>query len=380
MPGKKKSYTFGILIDWITSWGESHYYQSLLLSGLSDFAKENNINVICFVTGRVDSPYEWDRCRNILLKFIDKNKVDGLVVPTTAIGVYSDSNSIVKLLEGYDLPIITVGERFENFPSVTIDNYTGMRQVVDHLIEEHGYRRIAIIKGPPCKEAFIRFQAYCDSLAAHQIEFDPSLIYNGDFRFDSGSEAVRTFRRENIRFDALVSSNDNMAMGALLEFNKNNKNLVFTLPITGFDDTENGRVYGLTTVRQNFYDQTRKAGEMLLNILEGRDIPLHVEIPSRMILRSSCGCVPSVVKKAYVVPDLKKDSINVQEQIDQIMAVLEQINDTLDISDSLIVQKSLLGQERKILESFFEEYLNGSKDKFVMSIHRFILWCSGKQD
>ncbi|NLW02044.1 MAG: diguanylate cyclase [Clostridiaceae bacterium] len=376
MPGKKKSYTFGILIDWITSWGESHYYQSLLLSGLSDFAKENNINVICFVTGRVDSPYEWDRCRNILLKFIDKNKVDGLVVPTTAIGVYSDSNSIVKLLEGYDLPIITVGERFENFPSVTIDNYTGMRQVVDHLIEEHGYRRIAIIKGPPCKEAFIRFQAYCDSLAAHQIEFDPSLIYNGDFRFDSGSEAVRTFRRENIRFDALVSSNDNMAMGALLEFNKNNKNLVFTLPITGFDDTENGRVYGLTTVRQNFYDQTRKAGEMLLNILEGRDIPLHVEIPSRMILRSSCGCVPSVVKKAYVVPDLKKDSINVQEQIDQIMAVLEQINDTLDISDSLIVQKSLLGQERKILESFFEEYLNGSKDKFVMSIHRFILWCS----
>ncbi len=256
MPGKKKSYTFGILIDWITSWGESHYYQSLLLSGLSDFAKENNINVICFVTGRVDSPYEWDRCRNILLKFIDKNKVDGLVVPTTAIGVYSDSNSIVKLLEGYDLPIITVGERFENFPSVTIDNYTGMRQVVDHLIEEHGYRRIAIIKGPPCKEAFIRFQAYCDSLAAHQIEFDPSLIYNGDFRFDSGSEAVRTFRRENIRFDALVSSNDNMAMGALLEFNKNNKNLVFmgTLAVSGRGkmlvtaigmDTQMGKIAGM---------------------------------------------------------------------------------------------------------------------------------------
>jgi len=377
MPGKGKNYTFGIMIDWITSWGESHYYQSLLLSGLSDFAKENNINVLCFVTGRINSPYEWDRCRNILLKFIDKNKVDGLVVPTTAIGAYSDSNSMVKLLASYDLPIVTVGERFEDFPSVTIDNYTGMRQVVDHLIEEHGYRRIAFIKGPPNKEAFIRFQAYCDSLAAHQIDFDPSLIYNGDFRFDSGSEAVRTFRRENIQFDALVCSNDNMAMGALLEFNRHNKNLVFTLPITGFDDTENGRVYGLTTVRQNFYEQTRKAGEMLLNILEGKDIACHVEIPSRMILRSSCGCVPSVVKKAYVIPDLvKKDTRSTEEQIDQIMSVLEEINDTLDISDSPVVQKGLKNQERQILESFFDEFHNGDKDKFVMSIHRFILWCS----
>ncbi len=378
MPAKKKNYTFGILIDWIPSWGENHYYQSLLLSGLTDFAKENNINVICFVTGRVDSPYEWDRCRNILLKFIDKNKVDGLVIPTTAIGIYSDSNSIVELLKSYgDIPIVTVGERFEGFPSVTIDNYTGMRQVVDHLIEEHGYRRIAFIKGPPCKEAYIRFQAYCDSLAAHQVEFDPSLIYNGDFRFDTGSEAVRTFRRENIQFDALVSSNDNMAMGALLEYNRHNKNLIFTLPITGFDDTESSRVYGMTTVRQNFYDQTRKAGEMLLNILEGRDITYHVEIPSRMILRSSCGCVPSVVKKTYVVPDLaEEDGNNAEDQINQIMAELEKLNNTLDISDSPVVQRGLINQERQVLESFFEEYTEGTRDKFVMSIHRLILWCS----
>ncbi len=377
MPEKKKKYTFGILIDWITSWGESHYYQSLLLSGLSDFAKENDINVICFVTGRVDSPYEWDRCRNILLEFIDKNKVDGLIVPTTAIGVYSDANSIVKLLESYgDLPIVTVGERFENFPSVTIDNYTGIRQVVDHLIEEHGYKRIAFIKGPPCKEAYIRFQAYCDSLADHSIDFDPSLIYNGDFRFDSGSEAVRTFRRENIQFDALVSSNDNMAMGALLEFNKNNKNLIFALPITGFDDTENGRVYGLTTVRQSLCDQTRKAAEILLNILEGRDTPYHVEIPSRMILRSSCGCVPSAVKKAYVDPDLVKQGSDVEELISQIMATLDELNHSLDISDSSALLKGLLNQERQVLDAFFDEFQNGIRDKFVMSIHSLILWCS----
>lgn len=376
MPGKKRNYTFGILIDWISSWGESQYYQSLLLSGLSDFAKENNINVACFVTGRVNSPYEWDRCRNILLKFIDKNKVDGLIVPTTAIGVYSDPYSIINLLESYgDLPIVTVGERFENYPSVTIDNYTGMRQVVDHLIEEHGYRRIAFIKGPPCKEAFIRFQAYCDSLAAHRVEFDPSLIYNGDFRFESGSEAVRTFMRENIRFDAIVCSNDNMALGALLELNRHNRNLVFSLPITGFDDTENGRVYGLTTVRQNFYDQTRKAAEILLNIIEGRETPYHVEIPSRMILRSSCGCMPSVVKKAYVSPDMA-GNVTVQEQISQIMSFLEDLNKTLDISDNPAAMKSLLDQERQVLEAFFDEFHGGGRDRFVMAINKLILWCS----
>ncbi|HOP73053.1 MAG TPA: diguanylate cyclase [Thermoclostridium caenicola] len=377
MPEKKKRYTFGILIDWITSWSDSHYYQSLLLSGLSDFAKANDINVICFVTGRVDSPYEWDRCRNILLKFIDKNKVDGLIVPTTAIGVYSSARSIVKLLEGYgDLPIVTVGERFENYPSVTIDNYSGMRQVVDHLIESHGYRRIAFIKGPPCKEAYIRFQAYLDSLAAHQIEYDPTLVYNGDFRFESGSEAVRTFLRENIRFDALVSSNDNMAMGALIEFNKSNKNLIFTLPIAGFDDSENGRIYGLTTVRQNFHEQTYRAAEILLNIIKGRDTPYHVEIPSRMILRSSCGCVPTVVKKAYINPETIENRGEDEVSIEQIMAELEELNHTLDISDSSLLLKGLLSQERQVVDAFFDEFRNGTRDRFVMAINSLILWCS----
>lgn len=375
MSKDRKRYTFGILIDWVTGWRESDYYQSLLLSGLSDFARENDINVICFVTGRMDSPYEWDRCRNILLEFIDKNKVDGLIVPT-AIGVYSSTRAIVKLFQSYgDLPIVTIGERFKDYPSVTTDNYMGMRQVVDHLIEKHGYRRIAFIKGPPCKETYIRFQAYCDSLANHRIDYDPSLVFNGDFRFESGSEAVRTFMKENIRFDALVASNDNMAMGALIELNKSNKNLIYTLPITGFDDSMNGRIYGLTTVRQNFYEQTYKAAEILLNIIEGRDCPRHVEIPSRMILRSSCGCVPTVVKKAYVNPGLIEKKCNTEEQIDQIMEALEELNQTLNIDNSALL-KGLMKQERQVLDAFFDEYLNGSKDRFVMAIHSLILWCS----
>lgn len=377
MPCKKRNYTFGILIDWIPSWVESQYYQSLLLSGLSDFAKANNINVICFVTGRFNSPYQWDRCRNILFRFIDKNKIDGLIVPTNAIGVYSDQHSIIKLLESYgDIPLVTVGERFDRYPSVTVDNYTGMRQVVDHLIEVHGCRRIAFIKGPPCNESYIRFRAYCDSLREHEIDLDPSLIYNGDFRFESGSEAVRTFRRENVRFDALVSSNDNMAMGALIEFNKHNKNPVFTLPITGFDDIENGRVYGLTTVRQNFYEEARRAAEILLNILEGRETPYHVKIPSGMILRSSCGCMPSVVRKAYISPGKVLEYRNNEDKINHVMAALEDLNRTLNLSGNPVIEKGLIDKERQVLEAFFDEFENGTKNRFITSVHRLILWCS----
>ena len=62
-------------------------------------------------------------------------------------------------------------------PSILIDNYRGMREVVDHLIGVHAYRRIAFLRGPLThRGARERYRAYVESLEAHGIALDPDLV------------------------------------------------------------------------------------------------------------------------------------------------------------------------------------------------------------
>lgn len=371
MQKTKKRYTFGLLIDWITGWEDNDYYQSLIVSGLSDFAIEKDINVMCFVTGRVDSPNEWERCRNLLFQFVDQNKVDGLIVPTPAMGIYSDSEGVYKLLQGYpDIPIVTIGEKHPSYHSVTIDNYSGMRQIVNHLIEDHLYKRIAFVKGPCSNETTIRFQAYCDALQDHGIEYDPQLVCKGNYLFESGAEAVRTFKRMNILYDALVCSNDNMAMGALIEYNNQKEHRV---PITGFDDIENSKLYALTTVRQSFYDETQKAAEMLFNILEGNETPLHLEIPSVVVIRTSCGCISSTVRETFLDPARSQCNDSYETLKSNILCQLNELNYTLGLGNEEL-SKEILSYEHAILNAFEEEFLDSKKDRFIFAWENLILW------
>ena len=43
---------------------------------------------------------------------------------------------------------MSVGRPLPGIPSVLVGNYQGMRDAVEHLIEVHGFRCIAFIRGP----------------------------------------------------------------------------------------------------------------------------------------------------------------------------------------------------------------------------------------
>jgi len=52
-----------------------------------------------------------------------------------------------------------------------------------------------------------------------------------------------------IAFDAVLTGNDEMAIGAIEELERQGKNVPHEIPVIGFDDIESARFVGLTTVR-----------------------------------------------------------------------------------------------------------------------------------
>jgi len=75
--------------------------------------------------------------------------LDGLVIWSGTVGWYILGEGLAAFFQRFQrLPCVSVEEIIAGVPSVQKDNYHGMREAIAHLIEVHGYRRIAFLRGP----------------------------------------------------------------------------------------------------------------------------------------------------------------------------------------------------------------------------------------
>ncbi len=283
-----KRKTIGLLMDWL---GTSYHVN--MMEGIADYAGKNDYNLLCFVTGRLDSQLEWEKCRNILFDAVDPGNVDGLIVMAPSIANLVGIDRLKNYLKKYNnLPVVTVGEKIDNYPCLTIDNEKGMSELLEHLIHVHGYKKIAFISGPRGNhEAEARFKAYQKVLGKHHIPLKNDLIIHGDFLISSGKKAVETLLdKRKVKFDVIVSSNDTMALGVLEELKERKINVPEDIPVVGFDDAEISQYLKITTVNQPFYLYGQKTAEVFAKYINGEDIPPVTYISTKLVIRNSCGC------------------------------------------------------------------------------------------
>ena len=87
--------------------------------------------------------------------------------------------------------MVSLAQFMEGLPTVAVDSYQGMRALLSHLIEEHGFRRLAFIRGP--EEHYYaqeRYRAYLDTLRAFDLPLTPELVTR-PLRWESGAEAIQ---------------------------------------------------------------------------------------------------------------------------------------------------------------------------------------------
>jgi len=95
--------------------------------------------------------------------------------------------------------------------SIVVDNEKGLHDAISHLIEVHGRRRIAFIRGPEmAQDAEIRYGVYQKTLAEHGLPLDLDLVFpTRNFSAISGQLVTRVLLDERkVSFDAVVAAND----------------------------------------------------------------------------------------------------------------------------------------------------------------------------
>lgn len=369
----KRKLTFGLVVDQISSLVDYDFFQNLIISGVTEFTKRRDINLVTFVTGKLNSPHEWERSRNTLLEFIDPGYFDGLIILTNAINTYVDDNYIRELFDQYEgIPIVSIGEKLDPYPSVETNGYTAMYELIEHLITVHGCRRMVFIKGADSsQEAQQRLQAYMDVLSRYDIPFDPELVCEGDYQYDAGQRAVRRLVKQQLTYDAIVSSNDNMALGAIDELRRHD-DMMPSIPIIGFDDAFFAKQLGLTTIRQNFQEQGRLAAETLFRIICGEQVPRNQEIPSDVLIRSTCGCMPSMITNVIMSSMPAEQHMTTETMRQKLIEEQHRLHRLLlkDISDT----DGLHAYEQELADAFIHDTNQGQGNRFYYTWEQYVLW------
>jgi PAS domain S-box-containing protein len=279
-------------------------YHNALWAGVAGAASELDVNLIFYAGGHIGAPeHDLYVQHNILYDLVAAEKVDGLLICGT-LGNYVTTEEFQGFVDRYrPLPMVSV-LRTPGLPHVIGDSEKGMRDLVTHFIEVHGYRRIAFICGPEGSvEAAMRYRAYVDALAEHDLSLDLDLVAPGAFAYETGIDAIRLLLDERkVEFEAVVAANDWMAFGALEVLEERGMRVPEDIALGGFDDTREAMASrpALTTVRQPIHELGRAGVEVLLKLLAGEPVPEQTMLPTKLVVRQSCGCSDPVVAHAAV--------------------------------------------------------------------------------
>jgi len=297
-PGAGIRARFGIVLDMFDS-----KYQGEMVRQLRLAAEQRFTDVVVFPGGWLATTMRGGALRRRAFDLVSAASVDGVILLSACLSRDVGITGVAEFCERFNgLPVCAIGEPLAKCASLGVDNAEGMRAVLKHLIVDHGYRRIACIRGPLNNtDAEARHQSLCAELVAHGLQLDPSLLRVGDFITESGRAAMTELLTEpGLPLEAVVAANDYMALGALEVLSLRQASLPNPVAVVGFDNIDEANFSSppLTTVEQPFAELAAGAIRSLHAQLQGERAPTHVTLSTALVVRRSCGCSGEMTGRA----------------------------------------------------------------------------------
>jgi LacI family transcriptional regulator len=282
----KKTKTIGVIMSEIK---RSHGKDSLsfeVLCGINDRASELNYDLILFSTNpnkQFQKTYS-DLCR--------ERRVDGAILQGLKINDVYLKEVVNQSL--FPCVLIDIPRSGDWVGHVTSDNIHGAWEAMRHLIGL-GHRRIAMING--YNEADVshqRLSGYMLALQEAGIPYDSALVLDGRFTEEGGAAAMNEIMEMHPDVTAVFCASDLMALGAMQAAERAGRIIPESISIVGYDDISLASycVPKLTTVHQEKYELGYQAAQLLIDMLEGRQVRHKVMLNSELIVRESTGPKP----------------------------------------------------------------------------------------
>lgn len=179
-------------------------------------------------------------------------------------------------------------------PTVDSDNVGGAVLATEHLLQL-GHERIAFVGGrDDLSSSRERERGFREAMGRAGVPVDDALVRLGDYTDEPAAVAATDLFAEPDPPTAMFAANDVSAMGVLRAAREAGMSVPRDLSVVGFDNIPESALAtpALTTVEQPIQQMGARALTMLIDLLCGNEVDLHLRLPTRLVLRASCGPVP----------------------------------------------------------------------------------------
>ena len=256
-----------------------------ILEGVESVCNESGYNIL-LITPRLQP----DGPDASYTQLIESRAIDGVValdnVPTASVLIAAEQSNLPAVAIGYGPHDIYVRS----------DDHQGAYDLMTHVLEL-GHRHIAIISVDTALNYAVeaRIAGIKEAAQNQHIDFDSIPIFYGDFSTKSGVQRTETILATHPETTAIVCINDRMALGAIQQARTMGYAVPDDLSVVGYDDIPLAQFVDppLTTVNQGAPELGKRATQMLLELIKGRDVQSEI-IPTHLRVRSSSSNVKNI--------------------------------------------------------------------------------------
>lgn len=273
-----------------------------LLSGILEQAYAHGFSAYVYSLSIRDENSNLTHGERNLLKLINFSQLDGMIyLPYTLSSIDSTKYIDQFLTEQCPLPVVSVKLESNQFPNVWYDDRKEFEEIVTHLIEVHGCRKIHCLTGQEFQEVSLhRLAGYQDAMNKAGLPYTEDDITFGDFWMYSAQQLAEEFAAGVRELpDAVVCANDIMASSLCDALAKNGISVPDQILVTGYDGSLEAGIHtpAITTYSTSWRQLGRNAMCALYEQMTGEQMkPLAIS-SGELFCRESCGCSSTDTRK-----------------------------------------------------------------------------------
>ncbi len=336
-----------------------------LLHGIAKAAADYDLNLINFIGGSTLFDREVNQGEITVIKFLNSHSVDGIISWGTSLRHYMTMQAVEELHRRFrPLPIVGIAMPLSGIPAILPNDNEGIRELMVHLIADHGLRKIAFIgRVPGHFGSEMRYEAYRQILREYEIEFRPELVFlTQEITYQEGLRGTADLfenrgLKPGIDIEAIVTVSDTLSAAAVEQLRVLGIAVPHDIAVVGYNNRNESvtSVPPLTTLELNFEQHGYQAVTSLLQLLLGREVPAQILMPVKTIIRQSCGCYEGIIRKAGIPPAMAGQPLDAPEK--QWVTAIKQNRPALIAKMKPLIGKIIDKDHPALLDNLIKQFI-----------------------
>lgn len=300
--------------------------QKRMINGILDSALPEGTNVYIFTCDGwyYVSRFKYENGEYNIYNLPDFTQYDGVITNLETIHDVKIREALIEKIKKAGVPCASMVVKIDGAINIWMENESGIRAIVEHLVEEHHARKIFYISGPvESQDAEERLNAYKRASEQYGLAWDDRMVTYGDYTYKSGIHAVNELLQKDMPLpDAVMAANDDMAIGAVLAFKEAGYQVPEDILVTGYDNSSIAQLNHprLTTVRRGEYAAAEIAYKTLMEAIRGENPQMEHIVCGKPLFSQSCGCDK---KQSYTHAELQEMYVKKSVEVDDNLELLK---------------------------------------------------------